>query len=174
MPWPPADGLGVEPVAASFDERDDDDVKRALKPAEDPLRFPKLASLLAARDGDALRRELVELVGPSLRLRAPRRYVRVLCRLSAEGYDEPVLLTDVSETGVRFLVQADVPLDLTRAGHMTLSVRTTAGPRNLVIALVRRCGGDDRHTDLACRFLEVGPDHSAIVTELRSLIFGEA
>jgi hypothetical protein len=164
----------VDPVAASFDERDDDDVKRALKPAEDPHRFPRLAALLAGQDGETLRRELAELVGPSLRLRAPRRYVRVLCRLRAEGYDEPVLLTDVSESGVRFLVQADVPLDLTRAGRMTLSARTTGGARDLVIALVRRCGGDERHTDLACRFLEVAPDHTATVTELRSLIFGEA
>jgi len=163
----------VDRNPALREDESEDDVARMLAP-EAESRFPLLASLLAGPDGEALKRELGALFGPPLRSRAPRRVLRVMGRLRADGYDEPVLITDVSESGVRFLVQADVPLDLTRAGRMALRVRTERGPRELTVELVRRCGGDARHTDLACHFVDVEADHGSTVAELRSVIFGES
>jgi len=151
-----------------------EDIDGVLASATDHSRYPVLAAALASALGAELRRELVKLVAPQLHLRAPRRYVRVMCRLEGAAYDEPVLLTDISATGARFLVSTSVPLDITHAGDMRLHLRTTAGPRTLPVALVRCCGGDERHTDVACRFLTVDADHPQIVTELRSTIFGDS
>jgi PilZ domain len=149
-----------------------EDIDSVLASATDADRFPVLAAALASPIGTELRRELVRLVAPQLHLRAPRRYVRVLCRLEGAGYDEPVMLTDISATGVRFLVSTAVPLDLTHFGNMRLHAKTAAGPCAFGVALVRWCGGDDRYTDIACRFLSVEPDHAELVAEIRSSIFG--
>jgi hypothetical protein len=151
-----------------------EDIEGVLASATDHVRYPVLAAALASALGAELRRELVKLVAPQLHLRAPRRYVRVMCRLEGAVYDEPVLLTDISATGARFLVSTSVPLDITHAGDMRLHLRTSAGRRTLPVALVRCCGGDERHTDVACRFLTVEEDHPQIVAEVRSTIFGDA
>jgi len=148
------------------------DVDGLLKSATDDLRFPALAAALSGARGVELRHELVRLLAPQMHLRAPRRLLRILCRLVGSAYDEPVLLSDISATGVRFLVQTDIPLDVTHFGDMRLHVKTSTGPRTLQVALVRRIGGDERYTDVACRFLTVDPDHAQIVTEVRSAIFG--
>jgi len=74
---------------------------------------------------------------------------------------------------VRFLVQTDVALDLTQFADMHLHLRISSGPRVLPVALVRRCGGDQRHTDLACRFVAPASDHGQVVAEIRSKIFGD-
>ena len=150
-----------------------EDIDGVLAAASDPARYPVLSAALAGAMGEELRRELVKLVGPQLHLRAPRRYVRVMGRLEGANYEEPVLLTDISATGARFLVSTSVPLDITHAGDMRLHLRTAAGPRTLPVGLVRCCGGDDRYTDIACRFLTVEADHPQIVTEVRSNIFGD-
>jgi hypothetical protein len=149
-----------------------EDIDGVLAAATDAARYPVLAAALAGAMGAELRRELVKLVGPQLHLRAPRRYVRVMCRLEGASYEEPVLLTDISATGARFLVSTSIPLDITHAGDMRLHLRTNSGPRTLPVALVRCCGGDDRYTDIACRFLTVEADHPQIVAEVRSSIFG--
>lgn len=149
-----------------------EDIDGVLASATDHDRYPVLAAALASAIGGELRRELVKLVAPQLHLRAPRRYIRVLCRLEGAGYDEPVMLTDISATGVRFLVSTSVPLDVTHFGDMHLHVKTGAGPRTLSVALVRCCGGDERYTDVACRFLTVEADHPQIVADVRSSIFG--
>lgn len=151
-----------------------EDIDGALAAASDSTRYPVLAAALTGAMGGELRRELVKLVGPQLHLRAPRRYLRVMGRLEGASYEEPVLLTDISATGARFLVSTSVPLDITHAGDMRLHLRTSAGPRTLPVALVRCCGGDERHTDVACRFLTVEADHPQIVAEVRSTIFGDA
>jgi hypothetical protein len=159
---------------ASSSETDDathEDIDGVLATASDHVRYPVLAAALASALGDELRRELVRLVAPQLHLRAPRRYVRVMCRLEGSSYDEPVLLRDISATGARFLVSTSVPLDITHSGDMRLHLRTSAGRRTLPVALVRCCGGDERHTDVACRFLTVEADHTQIVAEVRSTIF---
>ena len=148
------------------------DVDGLLASATDPLRFPALSAALGGARGVELRHELVRLLAPQMHLRAPRRLVRILCRLEGAAYDEPVLLSDISATGVRFLVQTDIPLDVTHFGEMRLHVKTSTGPRTLSVALVRRIGGDERFTDVACRFLSTDPDHAQVVTEVRSAIFG--
>lgn len=173
----------LKPARPSVDEGDvsdnkvkaqtvHEDVDGVLASAGDPVQYPVLAAALAGPHGEELRHELVRLLAPQLHVRAPRRYLRVICRLEGTSYDEPVLLTDISVTGVRFLVITDVPLDVTHFGNMRLHVKTQAGARTLAVALVRRIGGDDRHTDVACRFLETDEDHHQLVTELRSTIFG--
>jgi hypothetical protein len=148
------------------------DVDGILASATDDVRYPVLAAALAGEQGTEMRHELVRLLAPQMHLRAPRRGVRVMCRLEGSGYDEPVLLSDISATGVRFLVLASVPLDLTHFGDMRLHVRTPTSLRTLAVALVRRCGGDDRYTDVACRFVSTEEDHAQIVAEVRSTIFG--
>ena len=148
------------------------DVDGILASATDEVRYPVLAAALSGAQGVELRHELVRLLAPQMHMRAPRRGLRVMCRLEGAGYDEPVLLSDISATGVRFLVLASVPLDLTHFGDMRLHVRTPSSLRTLAVALVRRCGGDDRYTDVACRFLTTEPDHAQIVAEVRSTIFG--
>ena len=150
------------------------DVDGILASAADEVRYPVLAAALLGPQGTELRHELVRLLAPQMHLRAPRRGVRVMGRLVGTGYDEPVLLTDISATGVRFLVLASVPLDLTQFGDMRLHVRTPTGLRTLAVALVRRCGGDDRYTDVACRFLSTDEDHAQVVADVRSTIFGGA
>ena len=150
------------------------DVDGILASATDEVHYPVLAAALAGAHGVELRHELVRLLAPQIHLRAPRRGVRVMCRLEGSGYEEPVLLTDISATGVRFLVLAGVPLDLTHFGDMRLHVRTPTGLRTLAVALVRRCGGDDRYTDVACRFLTTADDHAQVVADVRSTIFGGA
>jgi len=148
------------------------DVDGILKSATDEVHYPVLAAALASAQGVELRHELVRLLAPQMHLRAPRRGLRVMCRLEGSGYEEPVLLTDISTTGVRFLVLASVPLDLTHFGDMRLHVRTPTALRTLAVALVRRCGGDDRYTDVACRFVSTDEDHAQIVADVRSTIFG--
>jgi hypothetical protein len=151
-----------------------DDVDAVLATARDAVQYPILASVLAGHQGEELRHELVRLVARHLHPRAPRRYLRVIGRLQGASYDEPVLLTDISATGVRFLVISNVPLDVTHFGSMRLQVNSKAGRRTLAVALVRRIGGDERHTDVACRFLNPDADYQTLVAELRSTIFGVA
>jgi PilZ domain-containing protein len=148
------------------------DVDGLLASATDALRYPALSAALGGSRGLELRHELVRLLAPQMHLRAPRRLVRILCRLEGASYDEPVLLSDISTTGVRFLVQTDIPLDLTHFGEMRLHVKTSTGPRTLAVSLVRRIGGDDRFTDVACRFLSTDADHGQIVADVHSAIFG--
>lgn len=163
-----------------YDADDDDErgfvgeTDRLLGPALDATQYPILTGILATPSGPALRGELVQLFGPMLRARAPRRSIRAMCRLEGPGYDEPVLIKNISASGVRFLVQSDTPLDLTQFAKMSLHVRTKSGARTLTVSLVRRCGGDARHTDLACRFLSPAADHLQTVEEIRSKIFGVA
>jgi hypothetical protein len=147
------------------------DMDSLLGASFDAERFPILAQALGAANAPALRRELTQLLGPLLRARAPRRSVRAMCRLEGPGYDEPVLVRNISASGVRFLVPSGASLDLTRFANMSLHVRIRSGPRTLAVALVRRCGGDLRHTDLACRFLSPAADHLQMVAELRGRIF---
>jgi hypothetical protein len=158
-------------------ETDGDDDSDFLVDAEQLLaslvatRYPTLVEALASPQGASLRRDLIRLLSPFLHPRAQRRSLRVMCRLEGPGYDEPVLIKDVSVSGVRFLVQKDAPLDLTRFDNMNLQVRTASGSRALGVALVRRCDGDERHTDLACRFVSPAADHLQTVADLRSKIF---
>jgi len=160
-------------------EDEDDEVsvggaaENLLKAPIDGMRYPVLAAALAGPNAGALRRELMDLFAPQLRARAPRRAVRAICRLEGPGYDEPILVKDISASGVRFLVQTDVALDLNQFADMRLHLRINSGPRTLPVALVRRCGGDQRHTDLACRFVAPAPDHEQVVAEIRSKIFGD-
>ena len=150
-----------------------DDIEAMLRPSADASQFPLLSAALAGPQGQELRHELARLVSPQLRVRARRRYVRVLSRLEGPGYHEPVMLTEISTTGVRFLVLADVPLDLSGFASMLLHVKSSLGPRALPVTLVRLCGGDGRHTDVACRFLSVTADHEQIIAEIHSQIFDE-
>lgn len=157
----------VSPVPASGDDT-------TIGHGPDPARFPTLAAALARPEGKDLRREILAWIGPQFQMRAARRPIRILCRLEGPGYDEPVLVKDISTSGVRFLVQADVTLDLNRMAKMFLHVRVDDGSRTLAIELVRRCGGDQRHTDIACRFVDMVADHAQIVAEISSQIFGDA
>jgi hypothetical protein len=142
-------------------------------PAVDGNRYPILGLALVGRNGPELRRELIALLSErELRERAPRRSVYVMCRLEGPGYDEPVLVKDISASGVRFLLQSDVSLDVNQVGNLTLHVRTSGGPQALPLALVRRCGGDQRHTEVACRFLNPTPDYPQFVADLVSNVFG--
>jgi len=150
-----------------------DDAGRLLVSAVDAARHPTLATALAGPDATAFRRELMDLFAPQFRARAPRLAVRAIGRLEGPGYNEPILLKDISLTGVRFLVQSDVSLDLTKFASMHLQLRTNSGKVTLPVALVRRCGGDEHYTDLACRFLAPTPDHQEVVTKLRSRIFAD-
>ena len=145
-----------------------------LASAGDAVQYPLLAAALAGPQGDELRREMVRLLAPQLHVRAPRRYVRVICRLEGTAYDEPVLLTDISATGVRFLVLTDVPLDVTHFGNMRLHVKTHAGPRTLPVALVRRCGATNATPTWPAASWRPSADHQQLVAELRSTIFGAA
>jgi hypothetical protein len=167
------DGSGVIEADDETERTSDADAARLLGAALETARYPVLAAALSAPNASDLWRELMELLGPQLGVRAPRRSVRAMCRLEGQGYDEPVLIKDISATGVRFLVQTDVALDLNSFGSKRLHVRTGSGPRILEVALVRRCGGDERHTDLACRFLCPPSDHEQLVAEIRSRIFGD-
>jgi hypothetical protein len=142
-------------------------------PAIGGRRYPILGMALVGQNGPALRQELIELLSErELRERAPRRPVCVTCRLEGPGYDEPVLVNDISASGVRFLVQSDVALDINHVGNMNLHVSTPSGPRTLPVELVRRCGGDEQHTELACRFVEPTLEYPQIVAEMISGIFG--
>ena len=180
MPDNKAPGQAAAPAPAPVNPKNEqqreqtihEDVDGVLASAGDPLQYPVLAAALAGERGEELRHEMVRLLAPQLHVRAPRRYLRVICRLEGATYDEPVLLTDISVSGVRFLVLTDVPLDVTHSGNMRLHVKSQGGQRTLSLALVRRIGSDARHTDVACRFLDTEPDHQQLVAELRSTIFG--
>jgi len=140
----------------------------------DSGRYPILGMALVGRNGPELRRELIALLSErELRERAPRRPVSVMCRLEGPGYDEPVLVKDISASGVRFLVRSDVSLDVNRVSNLILHVRTSAGLQSLPLALVRHCGGDERHTELACRFIAATPDYRQIVADIINNIFGK-
>jgi hypothetical protein len=149
------------------------DAAGVLSAPIDGVRYPVLAAVLGGPHAGAIRRELTELFAPQLRARAPRRAVRAICRLEGPSYNEPILVKDISASGVRFLVQTDVALDLTQFADMRLHLRIASGARVLPVALVRRCGGDQRHTDLACRFTAPAPDHAQVVADIRSKIFGD-
>jgi hypothetical protein len=174
----------IKPVPVSVDDASVADIEDAQMPAvrgeavpHTPAisgpRYPILGMALVGKNGPELRQELIELLSDrELRERAPRRPVCVMCRLEGPGYDEPVLVNDISASGVRFMVQANVALDVNTIGSMSLRLRTPSGTKTLPVALVRRCGGDDQHTELACRFVEPTLEYSQIVSEVLSNIFG--
>jgi hypothetical protein len=132
--------------------------------------YPVLSAALRGKQGAALRAELLSALPPSFRHRAERHRVTRLGRLHTEHYDEVVMMTDISQTGVRLRVQKDCPLDLTHSGTMQLLVSTTGGHHALPVQLVRIAAENDKHLDIACRFLEPLPD-SDLLANLRSLIF---
>jgi hypothetical protein len=132
--------------------------------------FPVLSAALRGKQGIALRAELLSALPPNFRHRAERHRVTRLGRLQTDHYDEVVMMTDISETGVRLRVQKDCPLDLTHATTMRLLVNTPGAHHALPVQLVRIAAENDKHLDIACRFLEPLPD-PALFANLRSLIF---
>lgn len=141
--------------------------------AFDEGSYPTLAAHLDGPDGGKLRVEIEHLLGRPLRKRAPRREIKRIVRLHAGTYDEVVLVKDLSASGVRLLLQEDCPLDVRDMIQMELAVGLPDGPRVLPISFVRLCGQEDRKVDIACRFLQEGPELEVLVREIRSHVFGE-
>jgi hypothetical protein len=132
--------------------------------------FPVLAAALEGKQGDALRAELLTALSPAFRNRAARQRVTRLGRLQTGDYDEVVMMMDISKTGVRLRVQKDCPLDINRAGSMRLLVSTSSGYHSLAVQLVRVAAEQEKHLEVAFRFLEPLPSQE-ILGNLRSLIF---
>jgi len=130
--------------------------------------------MLDGPDGERLRQELEHILGRALKARAPRRQVKRMVRLIGAHYDEVVLLKDVSSSGVRLLVRGDTPFDLRDTTDMTLVVKLPSGPRRLRVVVVRLCGQDGPHLDLACRFAAESEGIEAHLAEIRSYMFGKA
>jgi hypothetical protein len=132
--------------------------------------FPALTEALRGRNGAELRAELLRALPPSFRHRATRHRATRLGRLQTDRYDEVVLMTDISQTGVRLRVQKDCPLDVNHCGTMRLLVSSAGAHHALPVQLVRVAAEDEKHLDIACRFLEPMPAPE-LLANLRSLIF---
>jgi hypothetical protein len=132
---------------------------------------PALSDALAGPDGARLAREIEALIGSRLRPRAHRRRLRRMARLQCDGYDEVVMLKDVSATGVRLLVRGDQALDLRRTVDMRLVVQLANTRCVMPMALVRLCGLEGAHIDLGFRLLVTADEGERFVDEIRSHFF---
>jgi hypothetical protein len=135
-------------------------------------RYPVLSELIDRPEGGRLRLELEELLGHPLRLRAPRRPIKRIARLRGGGYDEVVLLKDLSASGVRLLVPTGEPLDIHSTKQMELVVRLPPGHLSLPVSVVRVCGQDRGYLDLGFRFLVTESELEDLIPRIRSHIFG--
>jgi len=147
------------------------EVRSSLDVSLEIEHYPALSALLDGPDGTRLREELGQLIGHALKRRAPRRAIKRIARLRSGAYDEVVLLKDLSASGVRLLVQGDLPLDVRDLIEMELVVALPAGRRSLPVSVVRLCGRDGAHLDLGCRFLLPESEMAGVVLEIRSHMF---
>ena len=142
-------------------------------PVDDVLAhggFPGLYAAVHGPDGPRIREELMRVLYGNRKRRATRHKITRVARLKAGEYDEVVLLSEISTTGVRLLLQKDCPLDVNETASLWLLVSSDDGPRALPLELVRVCENTGKHLDIAFRFVEPGPD-KALIASLRSLIF---
>lgn len=140
-------------------------------PVLNPQEFPRLFQLMNGEGDKDLQEEIARLLRARLRTRAERRSVKRTGRLRYEGYDEVVLIRDISASGVRMLVPADPPLDLGKAAAMTLLVKAADQVREIPLSLVRVIGKENNGMDLACRFLNPETENVALADQLRSLFY---
>jgi len=132
--------------------------------------YPGLYAAAHGPDGPRIREELVRVLYGNRKRRATRHKITRVARLKAGDYDEVVLVSEISTSGVRLLLQKDCPLDVNDAASLWLLVSTETGPRALPLELVRICENSGKHLDIAFRFVEPGPDKT-LIASLRSLIF---
>ena len=132
--------------------------------------YPNIAAALDGEGGEPLRVELERLLQDRIKSRAPRRKAMKVARLQCVGFDEVVLIKDISTSGVRLLLPDGPPIALSQLADMRLLVNGGA-PVSLRVAMVRICGVDERHVEIGCQFLDSGVEHERAVTELRTLIF---
>jgi hypothetical protein len=161
----PADPSAAHAAPHAAERSSPDPVDELLGRGE----FPRLAAALGGPDGAELREELLRVLYRGRR-RATRRQVTRVARLQGPDYDEVVLMTDISTTGVRLLVQRDCPLDVNKTGALRLVVNASGQVAAFPLELVRVCANEGKHLDVACRFLEPAPWSDAL-SSLRSLIF---
>jgi hypothetical protein len=135
--------------------------------------FPGLAAVIEGPDGSRLASEVARLLGGRLKTRADRRRLKRIARLSCTGYDEVVLVKDVSATGIRFLIRSDEPLDIRRTLDMRLTVQLPSGRCSFSVALVRVCGREGEQIDLGCRFLDLAPEQQRSILDMRNHVFGD-
>lgn len=113
---------------------------------------------------------------PPLRRRAERRRVRVFAKLILPfDREEAVLLSDISDSGVRLRIPRDVPLTIEEALDATLVVRAvTRGEPMTVrasVSLVRVADVSPKQIDLAFQFRDLALEDAARFAQLRNLIF---
>jgi hypothetical protein len=122
-----------------------------------PGEFPHLERLLASPDGAALRQELGRLLATFRKPRAPRQEVRMMANLvMPDGREEPVLVEELSRTGLKVAVDRTVPLNLEElvATRLPLHVGNAADGEvlNLDCEFVRTAAVDADWSHLAFRF----------------------
>lgn len=115
-------------------------------------RFPALAELLRRYRSLPLSCEIASLLQSRLRPRARRLKLTRVARLAAGGHEEPILIQDISTTGVRFLLPQESPVDIARVQEMTLLMKSSDLLRPTSITFVRICARPAQHLDVACRF----------------------
>ncbi len=133
--------------------------------------YPRLRALLESQADPALEAELGALLQARYKSRATRKAVKRTARLRYPGYDEVVLLRDISASGVRMLVPVEPILDLAQVNSMTLLAKVDSGIKEVPLSLVRIVGLERQGVDLACRFLNSAVDNGDLVDHLRSLFF---
>jgi hypothetical protein len=113
---------------------------------------------------------------PRQRRRAERRRVRVIAKVILPGdREECVLLSDISETGVRLRIPRDVALTVDEALDATLVLKVEARGKPAAlrarISLVRVAEVTAKQVDLAFQFHGLTPEDVARMDHLRNLIF---
>ncbi len=144
-----------------------------LRAIVSPERYPRLVEVLSGQADERLQVELLRLLQSRFRPRAERRSVKRTGRLSHEGYDEVVLIRDISASGVRVRVPKQQPFDVAHAAFMTLSLKLEHAVHELPVTLVRVADTDPEGIEVACRFLNPEVDNAGIADRLRSLFFAK-
>jgi hypothetical protein len=134
-------------------------------------RHPTLTAALAGAYGPRFRAELAQLLHGRYKVRAPRRPVTRLARLQFLREDEVVLLKDISTSGVRLLMESHPDVDLLTVPSIVLWVNTETQNLSLPVAFVRLCGMQGKHVDVGFRFVDPGPQHEDVVSNLRNFLF---
>ena len=137
------------------------------------LEFPRLAALLTHQKDGVLQLEVARFLQMRFRTRATRKAVKRTGRLRYEGYDEVVLIRDISASGVRMLIAPEPPLELARVSSMRLLLKLEGDVKELPVAVVRVVNVGVQGVDLACRFLNPELENAAIAERLRSLFFAK-
>ena len=146
----------------------DGNVERLLR-AITTDEYPLLAELLQTDAGPLIRTELERLLQRRWAVRAPRKIAEVLGQISGDGFDETIMLRNISTSGVLALVDTSSPIQLD-ATDLILRVQTATLTLEVPVTLVRVSPLCASQLEAAFRFRSLSTAQRTALDNLRHLL----